>query len=285
MTTKLPPSLIADGSPNKILGTLANNNLTEYDNDLALKSFGCNIVYVNSNTISVTPGIRYNPNNGAIGRLSATITKSINVLWAAGNNQGGMQVAKANNTTYHVFLIANATTFNTDVLISNSLSAPVAPAGWVIVKRVGTIHNTTAIVPFTQCGKKMYFNNTRLTSTWQQVAADNTTYAGTRSFFPPGLPYGTPLTVELMVRAGGVDSNASILQVYELGHLPTVSGQALSLKRPGVIRPDIDTIWTGLVNLVDTGEIRVQYTITTFDTDNYAVFVSTSVLGYTDHLL
>jgi hypothetical protein len=77
--------------------------------------------------------------SGSLWQLSAT-TKRLDAIWTAGNNQGGLfSGTKANNTTYHVWLIRNSTTGAVDCGFDTSTIGANVPSGWVIVCRIASL--------------------------------------------------------------------------------------------------------------------------------------------------
>jgi hypothetical protein len=83
--------------------------------------------------------------------LSALITKQLDVNWAVGTNQGGLDTGAIANGTYHVFLIKRVDTGVVDVLYSLSPTAPTMPANYTKKQRIGSIlREAAAIVAFSQ---------------------------------------------------------------------------------------------------------------------------------------
>jgi hypothetical protein len=75
------------------------------------------------------------------GQASVTaLTKQLDALWVAGNNQGGLDSgAKAIDTWYYCFGIYNPSTNISDFLFSTSLVSPVLPSGYTQSGLVGAI--------------------------------------------------------------------------------------------------------------------------------------------------
>ncbi|MDH4127362.1 MAG: hypothetical protein OEV44_01315 [Spirochaetota bacterium] len=91
--------------------------------------------------------------------LGTAITKRLDAIWAAGNNQGGLDTGtKAINTWYYLWLISNGT--NTDVLFSTSKTSPTMPAGYIYKKRIiGAIRTNSSgnIIAFSQIDKYFFY--------------------------------------------------------------------------------------------------------------------------------
>lgn len=102
------------------------------------------------NDITVFPGACANDDDAApvLMTLSASITKRLDAVWAAGNNNGGLDTGTvANNTTYHLWLIRNPTTQVVDVLFSVSATTPTMPTGftqkrylWPVVRGAASLN-------------------------------------------------------------------------------------------------------------------------------------------------
>jgi len=69
----------------------------------------------------------------------AAISKTTSA-WAAGNNQGGLDASTiANNTWYHVYVIAKADLSVSDIIFSTNASAPTLPTDYTLFRRIGTL--------------------------------------------------------------------------------------------------------------------------------------------------
>lgn len=145
-------------------------------------------VTVPTTTIDVLPGIARGA--GAPVELSNTMT---GVLQAAGPwsaESGGNKLdagTRAANSWYHVFLLRKILNSQADLLFSLSLSAPAAPAGYEVVRRIGSLktNNSGLITPFYQIANRFY---------WATPAADvSATLAASTAYsyvvsVPPGVP-------------------------------------------------------------------------------------------------
>ncbi len=77
------------------------------------------------NDLDILPGAARNDADNMNMVLVTTITKQVDALWVAGNNQGGRDAStKNNNATYHVYIVSNPSTGATDVLFSEAPSNP-----------------------------------------------------------------------------------------------------------------------------------------------------------------
>lgn len=75
------------------------------------------------------------------GQTSATaLTKRIDSIWVAGNNQGGLDTGSvASNTYYYLFAIYDPTNDITDFLFSTSKTNPTLPTNYTKQKRIGSL--------------------------------------------------------------------------------------------------------------------------------------------------
>ncbi|WP_424630732.1 hypothetical protein [Bradyrhizobium sp. SYSU BS000235] len=72
--------------------------------------------------------------------LASGITKRLDAAWVAGTNQGGLDTgSKANNTSYHIFLIRKTSDGSIDALFSTSPTNPVMPSGYAKKRRIASI--------------------------------------------------------------------------------------------------------------------------------------------------
>lgn len=72
--------------------------------------------------------------------LAVAVTKRLDQLWAAGTGNGMRDTgATAAGQTWHIFIIFNPTTSTTDILASQSATAPVLPAGYTFFRRIWAI--------------------------------------------------------------------------------------------------------------------------------------------------
>lgn len=72
--------------------------------------------------------------------LNAPLTKRLDAAWAAGEANGGRDAgALANGQTWHVFLIRKDADGSTDMLFSQSPTAPTLPVGYSKFRRIGSI--------------------------------------------------------------------------------------------------------------------------------------------------
>jgi hypothetical protein len=86
---------------------------------------------------------------------SSSLTKQLDVNWAVGTNQGGLDTGAIGNNTYHVFLIKRTDTGVVDALFSLSATAPTMPANYTKKQRIGSITRVAgAIVAFVQDGDR-----------------------------------------------------------------------------------------------------------------------------------
>jgi hypothetical protein len=94
-----------------------------------------------SHDITITKGRRRDSTNTVNIVLTTERIKQIDAAWAAGTNQGGMDVdAVGNSLTYYLYLISGADgTTLVDVLFSLSATAPTMPAGYTLFRMIGAL--------------------------------------------------------------------------------------------------------------------------------------------------
>jgi hypothetical protein len=92
--------------------------------------------------------------------LTSVLTKRSDAAWAAGTNQGGMDVgSKPTSGTLHVYIISNGSTV--DALFSQSASAPTLPGGYTKFRRIGavTTDGSANIRQFVQVGDRFLYKS------------------------------------------------------------------------------------------------------------------------------
>lgn len=125
-----------------------------------------------------------------VGRLSTTLTKSINLPWAAGTNQGGTFDGVTFSSfpfTLHVFLIRNSVNGVVDVGFDSDVNAVHRPSGWS-ARRIASFPLTVGytVKPFRQFGN--YFEFTNLTLALNNSTAAAGTYTQVGDFAPQNIP-------------------------------------------------------------------------------------------------
>jgi hypothetical protein len=105
-------------------------------------------------------GGRFSFSDGTGQEIIGALTKQLDTVFTAGNNQGGLDVLpKSNNTWYHCFAVFNPTTGVKDYAFSLSASGPTQVGnlvGFTKSRRIGSIRTgggAGAILGFIQSGK------------------------------------------------------------------------------------------------------------------------------------
>jgi hypothetical protein len=94
--------------------------------------------------------------DGSMVWRATAMTKQIDVAWAAGTNQGGLDTGTvANDTTYHCYAIYNPTTLASDFILTATYGSPTMPSGYTKKKWVMAVltDGSANIIPFKQDGK------------------------------------------------------------------------------------------------------------------------------------
>lgn len=159
--------------------------------------------------IACTAGICRDSTNTARITLAAPMTKRLDAVWAAGNNNGGRLTAGAlsNGQTYHCFAIYNPTTGAVEApVFDTSPTAPNLPGGFTKFRWLGPIMldaAATTITPFTQDGDDFMFVTPRADFAAQ---ANGSGVPTLRQF---SLPNGVKSVAYLnLASTGTVDNNA-----------------------------------------------------------------------------
>lgn len=150
-TTKLPTTLIADGTPHHFLVRGQNGLVIEQSVfSLINTHWGLTLEYVDSNHLLINAGATFG--NGVTGILPTNMVKTL-ASWTSGNNGGGLDTGTITNAFYYVFVIINTNNVS-DILFSLSATAPMVPAGWTRVDRIGAVYvnGDVDIEPFIQVG-------------------------------------------------------------------------------------------------------------------------------------
>lgn len=153
-------------------------------------------------------------------RRATSLTKQLNVAWAAGVSGCLDTGAEASSTWYHVYLIGNPTTGAVDFLASTSASSPTMPTGFTVKRRIGSVYNngSSNIDSFEQIGDEFLWtvNPTPSTSSAALASANGTLFT---LQVPPGL------NVAAIVNFWGADAASN--QIYlSSPSLPDLSASA-----------------------------------------------------------
>lgn len=113
-----------------------------------------------AHTIDVAPGIARGA--GSPVELSTTMSGVLQATGSWSAESGGNKLdtdACAANTWYHVFVLRNSSSSEADLLFSASATAPVVPAGYALVRRLGAVKTDASanIVPFMCFGREFRF--------------------------------------------------------------------------------------------------------------------------------
>jgi hypothetical protein len=115
--------------------------------------------YVSAQSIAVTPGSILDSTYNVITNISAEITKSIATTWVVGSGNGALlsSLSLEANTTYHMYVIYNATDKIADILAVAYHVADISlPVGYTYKRYIGSVltNSSSEIIPFTQLGNK-----------------------------------------------------------------------------------------------------------------------------------
>lgn len=147
-----------------------------------------------TNDITVLAGSARDTSNTEDMTLSASITKQLDVAWAVGDNQGGLDTGAIANGTYHIWLIKRVDTDVVDVLFSASASAPTMPTNYTKKRRIGSFIRTGAAIQTVSVQETEGGGLEVLVNPAQQTAI--TTSATGTSTAVTGLPTGVKFEVK-----------------------------------------------------------------------------------------
>lgn len=138
-------------------------------------------------------------------KLAAALNKTFG-SWAVGSGNGGLDTGViANSTWYHVFVIYNATSDTTDVLISTNVPSPTMPSGYTYKRRIGSFLTDASafIIDFDQIGDEFLWKDAPIDIDVDSVG----TAAVTRTLT---VPLGVIVEALLNVTFANPDSSASL---------------------------------------------------------------------------
>jgi hypothetical protein len=130
-----------------IFGLTLSNNTTDPVNDIDIAAGEA--ASTEANQVLMTRG--------------TTLTKQLDVAWAVGSGNGGLDTGTIANDTYHVWLIQRSDTGVVDALFSKSASSPMTPPSSDRKRRIGSIlRESGSIVAFKQVEDRFYRSLTAL---------------------------------------------------------------------------------------------------------------------------
>lgn len=115
-----------------------------------------------NNDIDCSAGSSFDTIN-SVGWVSTAKTKRLDVNWAAGTNQGGLDIgSKANNTWYYWYSIYNPTTNAQDFIATATFGSPTLPSEYTRICYIGATRTDGSgnILPFKQINDKFYILKT-----------------------------------------------------------------------------------------------------------------------------
>ena len=151
------PLAVAQGGTGATAAPAAFNNLNAgfFTNKILNGLTLSNNVSDATNDIDIAAGSAVSDDGTTLMTLASSYTKQLDVNWAVGTNQGGLDTGSIANGTYHVWLINRPDTGVTDVLFSTSATSPTMPTNYTKKKRIGSIMRiSAAIVLFDQIGNR-----------------------------------------------------------------------------------------------------------------------------------
>jgi hypothetical protein len=149
---------------------------------------GLTMTFFSSTSLAVLTGEASDSTHTAYLELPSSMTKTA-APWTAGAGGGGLDTGTmlATAGTYHWYIIGNASATVTDIIFSQSSSAPTLPTGFTLYRLIMSVLWTgTAWVGFSQEQDTVLYTNVQ--------TGDNKTMAvNTSQLFLPGVPTGLKL--------------------------------------------------------------------------------------------
>jgi hypothetical protein len=171
-----------------------------------------------TNDITTAVGFCSDSTNAGMLVLASAITKQLDVAWAVGTNQGGLDTGAVANGTYHVFAIKRVDTGVVDVLFSASPTAPTLPASYTLFRRIGSIVRAAAsILAFSQNGDEFLLD--------EPVLDIDATGQGTTAILRTLASAPTGIKVDAMIRTRATNTSGWFLIISS----PDVSDMAPSI--------------------------------------------------------
>ena len=147
--------------------------------------------------------------NAYLMKLTAAMTKQIDVAWAVGDNEGGMFTGSvAVDTWYHVYMIRKDSDGSIDFGFDTSLTASNAPAGYSNYSYIGSVftNGSSNIIGFIQDGDDFWWLDSVL-----DVAAD-ATLTSTQKLYTLSVP---PVPCKIILTGGGEDADAFSIYIQD----------------------------------------------------------------------
>jgi hypothetical protein len=223
-------------------------------------------------TFGISAGAARDSSNTRTMSLTSSWTKTLSA-WSAGTAGGSLDTGTAAlSTWYHIFVIYNATTSSTDVLLSTSATSPTMPSGYTSKRRIGSIKTDASvyITSFTQVGNEFLWSDPPL-----DINMDGTlgTSASTLTLSVP-----TGIKVWAMFNASG-SHGSTVTAIYISS--PDVDDEAADWNANTLV---------GSVNVLSTAAVEtVPLTVRTNTSaqvraraQNASTYLSVSTLGWRD---
>jgi hypothetical protein len=235
-----------------------------YDSFTAVSDFFRGLGYSQNATyydrvIDVAPGSCRDSLNEVTIDISATLSKNVTLAWSAGQNGGSLDAGVVANGFYHIHVIFNPTTGESDFLTSTSMTAPVMPSGFTRRRWIGAFSYFNNIYDFVALGE-WHFYKSRPASV---SSASNTTTATERLL---AVPPGAKCEVEVYLQAndsaffsGTVGGNVTIRDP-DLGPYTPSASTGDWFYNPGTIFATRARLFTSNTGKVSTGDSNANGT-------------------------
>jgi hypothetical protein len=231
---------------------------------------------VRASTTTITVGTGSIKGNGRFVKNLASMTKSLNVAWAAGGSAGALDTGTfAASSTYFLHALRKISDGSFDWLSSLSPTSPTVPTGYEHVGRIWlvTVNASSQIIDYIQYG-----NTCRLAAAVQEssITSQIAKTLVTVSAAPNGL--SVDMLFDLVVVAAATINSNSDCKLYD-GHTPAGS-TAYSMHGTSSSATAANSVSTANTGTVRTNATRQIYQIVTYTVSSGNTILSS--MGWTD---
>jgi hypothetical protein len=270
----------------------ANTSANEAEPRILTTREGLRLSKTGTYNLEIAPGrclVSSASGNRDIAVLGTTTTKILNVAWAVGTANGGLDIgAISSPQTYHIYIIKRTDTGVVDVIASLSASAPTLPTGYTHYKRIGSILiRSNTILDFDQYGNIFK---------WKAVQRDldNVAVPTTATLYALTVPTGINVGVLGVISPGvgaasGTGLSIAVTDPGQDDYVPANAGPAegafnstAGSSSNSVYLYASATMLSGLVTNT-TAQLRFRRTNVAYYNSSYQTTFQT--LGYIDHAL
>ncbi len=223
-------------------------------------------------TYGISAGTARDSTNVKTASLTSVYTKTL-ASWAAGTATGSLDTGSAAvSTWYHCYIIYNATTSTSDILLSTSATSPTMPSGYAYKRRIGSLKTDTSgyITNFVQVGDEFLWTDPPL-----DINMD-----GTLSTSASNLTLSVPTGVKVQAIFNAAGSHSSTVTAIYISS-PDADDEAADWNANTLV---------GSVNVLSTAAVETVPMVVRTNTSaqvrarsqNTSTYLSVSTLGWWD---